>query len=196
MAPPPPSRPGFRGTKGGGSGSASTRYQRQFGGGNKGGRSRFNQHSKIAGIDDDDEKRQEQESRAQFRRRKQAAGEIIDESFGVERFALQHQHQQQANKTTTPSPERRGWLYNMLSTTVSLYSIAGCSSFPSSVHSLSDDYFFPNLYCTTGNCIDRRIDGGKRWGGTIGFRFVLLFLDWDFQVNCIVQAVLLRFITG
>jgi len=105
--------PGFRrrvGAKGGG--SAATRYQRQFRGAGASGSGEDT--FKNSRVDHDDE------SRANYRRQKQAAGEVLDESFGVERFALFHQHHvnSKGNKDGGPARERRGWLYNMLATTV------------------------------------------------------------------------------
>jgi len=47
---------------------------------------------------------------AQKRRQKQALGEALDEQFGMERFALTSSYQEEKR--------RRGWLYNMLVTTV------------------------------------------------------------------------------
>lgn len=81
----------------------ASRYQRQFGGG--AGNKSSSATVYRAAVDDE-------ETRAQYRRRKQAAGEVNDEEFGLERFAV--------GGEGTGRRQRRGWLYNMISTTVSV----------------------------------------------------------------------------
>jgi len=105
-----------------GGGGASSRYQRQFG--NKG---------TVYRSADNDAK--SDESRALYRRQKQAAGEALDDIFGIERFAVSTSHKKakgdKDGEGTTR--QRRGWLYNILSTTVRGYYYSplnhcGCSS--------------------------------------------------------------------
>lgn len=77
-------------------------YQRQFG------------NSKTVYRNPD--AKTDQESRAERRRRKQAAGEVLDEVFGIERFAVSTQR---SSARSDRDRRRRGWLYNILATTVS-----------------------------------------------------------------------------
>ena len=78
-----------------------TRYQRQFGGG---------KHSKLEVQKTDQELLAER--RAQRRRQKQAEGEQLDVDFGYERYDYR-----------SNEPSRRGWVFNILPTVSSLYSI-------------------------------------------------------------------------
>ena len=83
-------------------GGGKSNYQRQFGGG---GATTYRQAPKTA----DDAA----ETKAEYRRRKQAQGDLVDESFGVEKFSFQNV------KSVDPKDlQRRGWLYNVLPTTV------------------------------------------------------------------------------
>jgi hypothetical protein len=82
-------------------------YQRQFGGGGSSSTS-YRQPPKSSAAED------AATTKADYRRRKQAQGEVVDESFGVEKFSYQNV------KSTEPEDlRRRGWLYNVLATTVS-----------------------------------------------------------------------------
>jgi hypothetical protein len=105
----PPSRPVFGQTiqkrKGG-----KSNYQRQFGGGGKtatvyrsGDDSTATEASKAA-------------ARAEYRCAKQARGEALDKWFGMEWFALDTT---MAHTNSDQKLQRRGWLFNMLPTTVS-----------------------------------------------------------------------------
>jgi hypothetical protein len=91
---------------GGNAGRSS--YQRQFGGG-KG------NHSKIADA------QKVEDDRAAFlaaqRRIHQQKSEQIDKIFGYEQFEFRNTND--ANDQTSETKERRGWLFNMLATTVS-----------------------------------------------------------------------------
>jgi hypothetical protein len=75
----------------------SSNYQRQFGGSTT-----YRQASTTSS---------DEESKAQYRQRKQAAGDAVDESFGVERFCFSDVQQ-------STDCRRRGWLYNVRTTTV------------------------------------------------------------------------------
>jgi hypothetical protein len=94
---------------GGGNNNNRSNYQRQFGGSGKSSATTYRhapQSSSSAGDN--------AETKAEWRRRKQAIGEVVDESFGVEKFSFQNV------KSTEPEDlRRRGWLYNVLPTTVS-----------------------------------------------------------------------------
>jgi hypothetical protein len=84
--------------------SANTRYQRQFGGGGGG-------HSKIASSSADDDTNA---LLAAKRRIRQQKAEQIDEKFGYETFAFQNSNGSESRERR----DRRGWLFNMLPTTV------------------------------------------------------------------------------
>lgn len=105
MAPPKGSRRVFGQAMGkskrGGGGSS---YQRQFGGGSK---------AKIA---PGDSKSTEEANAilAAKRRIRQEKAEQIDEKFGYETFAFQNTNGAESREVR----ERRGWLFNMLPTTV------------------------------------------------------------------------------
>lgn len=86
-------------------GGGKSNYQRQFGGG---GATTYRQAPKGT-----DYEAAAAESKADYRRRKQAQGDLVDESFGVEKFSFQNV------KSIDPKDlQRRGWLYNVLPTTV------------------------------------------------------------------------------
>jgi hypothetical protein len=80
----------------------NSRYQRQFGNGNKG-KSKSATVYKSASADD---------PAAARRRYKQEQGQQIDRKFGYEKFSLTNNAQQQGELS------RRGWLFQMLPTTV------------------------------------------------------------------------------
>jgi hypothetical protein len=84
----------------------NSNYQRQFGGGGGKNATVYRSANQAETTDE--------ETKAQWRRRKQAIGEKLDESFGMERFAW---------KGSGAVTRRRGWLYNMLPTNVSRYLI-------------------------------------------------------------------------
>lgn len=116
-----------------GRGGAS-RYQCQFGGGRK------NTVYRLAADADDKDNDAQQAARlaAEKRRQRQAMGQELDHKLGFERFALtgSHEHEQEAAVAAASSHahqadgkmdehhhgdnmERRGWLFQMLPTTVS-----------------------------------------------------------------------------
>lgn len=79
-----------------------SRYQRQFGGKTKGTITQSDQDSKAEEV-------------AARRRLRQQQGEIIDVKFGYKRL----EDQLSSDSTNQPIIQRRGWLFNMLATTVS-----------------------------------------------------------------------------
>lgn len=83
----------------------STRYQRQFGGGRQ-------NHSQIASTGQQDREAEARDEAAARRRLRQEQGEAIDLQFGYGRL------EDQAVDPALPPVQRRGWLFNMLSTTV------------------------------------------------------------------------------
>jgi len=93
------SRKGRRSSRG------STRYQRQFGGGR-----RYLPSLDGGGDDDDGNKEQAAAKAAARRRARQLAGEEVDAKLGLKKFV--------ATPGSTETKERRGWLYNLMSTTV------------------------------------------------------------------------------
>ena len=59
-------------------------------------------------------------SKADYRRMKQARGEAFDKRFGMEKFALDGDDYRTADHDKKHQPkEKRGWLFNVLPTTVS-----------------------------------------------------------------------------
>jgi hypothetical protein len=84
--------------------NSNTRYQQQFGGGGK-----FKNASSSGSAPDDSA------VLAARRQARQQKAEQIDAKFGYENFAF---HNSNGNESRE-SRERRGWLFNMLSTTVS-----------------------------------------------------------------------------
>lgn len=82
-------------------------YQRQFGGG----KSATVYRSASSTTSD-------AEAAAQKRRQRQILGEQIDAKMGVERFSAKNQQHEMMSADDTVSM-RRGWLYNIMSTTVS-----------------------------------------------------------------------------
>ena len=105
MAPPSGSRRVF-GQSMGKSKKRSTNYQRQFGGG--GGK---NQHSLIASSSSS---ASNEETLAAKRRIRQQKAERIDEKFGYETFAFENTNGTDSQQIR----EKRGWLFNILPTTV------------------------------------------------------------------------------
>jgi hypothetical protein len=91
--------------------SAGSRYQKQFGNGNKGG-SKSNPSTvyRSASNNNDDGS----DPAAARRRFKQQQGQEIDKRFGYEKFALSANN----NIAGSQSTSRRGWLFQMLPTTV------------------------------------------------------------------------------
>lgn len=87
-----------------------TRYQRQMGHG----------HSKL----ERDKTEQEllAQRRAEYRRKRHAQGEEIDDKFGYKRFD---------HKTAAPDETRRGWLFNMLPTVRTVLIVAMSSFYAS-----------------------------------------------------------------
>jgi hypothetical protein len=113
-----------RSGNGGGGGS---NYQRQFGGkGDKNNQGKKNTDTVNRSANDDDSTDNKAAELAQWRRIKQAKGEALDKAFGTERFAPSN-HQTSTiimNEKTTekePMKSRRGWLYNILPTTVCIF---------------------------------------------------------------------------
>ena len=90
-------------------GGASTRYQRQFGGG--GGKKRGSLHPDL--NEPQDAKAREAAEAAARKRARQEQGEIIDAKFGYHRLEDQH-----IEPGVTEIPSRRGWVFQMLPTTV------------------------------------------------------------------------------
>ena len=90
--------------------TAASRYQRQFG---KGDKRRQEESSNV------DSKTDEVAAR---RRLRQEQSEIIDGKFGYHRLEDQHQEQQSSairgDTTTGKTLQRRGWVFNMSATTV------------------------------------------------------------------------------
>lgn len=74
----------------------STNYQRQFG-----------NNSSASGLRVREETEEElaAQRRAEYRRQLQAKGEKLDQDFGYARY-----------DRTSPLPQQRGWLFNMLPT--------------------------------------------------------------------------------
>lgn len=65
--------------------------------------------------------------KAEYRRMRQAKGEALDVRFGMDRFSLDSHHESPAKSTSAHhkvahdakrTRERRGWLFNILTTTV------------------------------------------------------------------------------
>ena len=90
-------------------GGGKSNYQRQFGGG--GG----NRGDNSNNYDSSD--RTKNDSAAEYRRQKIETAKQVETDFGIERFVLLDNQQ---------SAERRGWLYNLVPTTVSGHK---CTSF-------------------------------------------------------------------
>jgi len=113
MAPAPPQKvfgqTMHKKKKGGGGGRSN--YQRQFGGSHK-----SNPSTVYRSGGDDAAAASKKDSAAEFRRQKIAAAKQVEAAFGIERFVLQDNQQ---------SAERRGWLYNLVPTTVSAL-CSGC----------------------------------------------------------------------
>ena len=109
MAPPTASRQVFgqtmRKKNEGNRGGGASRYQRQFGGGKNSGAVMSSRTSDA-----------DEASKALRRRQKQAKGEAIDEAFGMEKFTVSASST--AGKAMQGRRQRRGWLYNMMATTV------------------------------------------------------------------------------
>ena len=113
MAPPKGSRRVFGQAMGkskrGGGGSSSSSYQRQFGGGSKA------KISPAAGGGNGDNTTDDANAILAAKRRiRQEKAEQIDEKFGYETFAFQNTNGVGSREVR----ERRGWLFNMLATTV------------------------------------------------------------------------------
>ena len=113
MAPPPP-RQVFGQTmrkkkrqQGGGGGGGRSNYQRQFGGSHKSNPSTV---YRSAVDDSQQHKSQSESTAAEYRRQKTETAKQVEADFGIERFILHNDNQQ--------SSERRGWLYNVVPTTV------------------------------------------------------------------------------
>jgi hypothetical protein len=77
-----------------------TKYQRQFG-----------NNSSSSGLRVAEQQQQQSQEelaaqrRAEYRRQRQAQGEVLDANFGYARY-----------DRTSPIPHQRGWLFNMLPT--------------------------------------------------------------------------------
>ena len=100
--------------------SSSSRYQRQFGGGSGANRSNgnnnnnYNKNNRVLSTAQLDA-----ESLAARRRQKQALGTALDQQFGLETFAATNARAAQPlREVSNTSQERRGWLYNVMATTV------------------------------------------------------------------------------
>jgi hypothetical protein len=105
--------------------SSGSNYQRQFGGkGNN--KNKKNNDTVYRSADATSDSNANNDSKAaelaQWRRMKQAKGEALDKAFGTERFAPLNQTTTIVTKAASKEPEqeqsRRGWLYNILPTTV------------------------------------------------------------------------------
>jgi hypothetical protein len=88
------------------SGGGPSSYQRQFGhrggkGNPKGGDNHGTTNADVA------------QAAAEAAAAARLRGEALDESFGIEKFSMNHSH-----RGETGNPRRRGWLYNVLATTV------------------------------------------------------------------------------
>jgi hypothetical protein len=98
-------------------GSGASRYQRQFG--NKGGGPSRRDDDGGGGSASSSSS-----SAAQAAAAARIRGEALDESFGIERFSwstASHSHGARASRRSGPLDDaltRRGWLYNVLPTTV------------------------------------------------------------------------------
>ena len=87
-------------------GGGSSSYQRQFGGGSK---------AKTAASDSNSKSTEDMNAILAAKRRiRQEKAEQIDEKFGYETFAFQNTNGSESREVR----ERRGWLFNMLPTTV------------------------------------------------------------------------------
>lgn len=116
---PPPPRKVFgqtvqKSTQGRG-GGGPTRYQRQFGRGNQGS-SNSGRRVGNAGADGGTAASTFSSSSAEAAVAARLRGENLDESFGIDRFCLTNVSSSERNGPE--NPKRRGWLYNVLSTTV------------------------------------------------------------------------------
>ena len=108
--------------QGGGGGTTGSSYQRQFGGGSS---YRNNNHHRQYGSDyDDDDDRamiqqqQQQQQHQQYRQRKQEMTLQLEQDFRIPTFSFDEHHQ--GSSSSKSSSKRRGWLYNMIPTTVRL----------------------------------------------------------------------------
>jgi hypothetical protein len=117
----PPSRQVFGQTMK--KGSAGSNYRRQIGG-----KTNFNSSSQVSS----DKNQNDTFNRAEYRRIKEAKGQIVDRKFGIERFThdsnnsnTNTKRNQGSNSDTNDDTssnmirQKRGWLYNVLPTTVS-----------------------------------------------------------------------------
>ena len=107
MPPPRGSRRVFGQAMGKGQPKRSS-YQRQFGGGSNGNK------STIANNSNANNKMDDSALLAAKRRIRQQKAEQIDEKFGYETFAFENTNGAESRQAR----ERRGWLFNMLPTTV------------------------------------------------------------------------------
>ena len=111
MPPPKGSRRVFGQAMGKSKRGGGSSYQRQFGGGSK---------SKIAPGDSNNNNNTNKSTEdtnailAAKRRIRQEKAEQIDEKFGYETFAFQNTNGSESREVR----ERRGWLFNMIPTTV------------------------------------------------------------------------------
>ena len=85
-------------------GGGRSSYQRQFGGGNRGTR-----------IPEANDTNNAAEQAALMRKIRQQKGEQIDKQFGYEEFEFRNSNDGNNDEIM----DRRGWLFNMLPTTVS-----------------------------------------------------------------------------
>jgi len=90
-------------------------YQRQFGGGG-GHKSNPATVYRSGGGDDDAQQQSKSEKAAEYRRQKIETAKQVEAHFGIERFVLADNQQ---------VAERRGWLYNLVPTTVRLGFLLG-----------------------------------------------------------------------
>lgn len=98
--------------------SASSRYQRQFGNNNN--------NSNLAVPSEESMAERKAAEAVARRRNRQEQGEAIDIKFGYHRLEdqPQGQQQQQQQDEISATQQRRGWLFHMLATTVSLIQLA------------------------------------------------------------------------
>lgn len=108
---PPPS--GSRRVFGQSMGGKRSSYQRQFGGGGN------KKHTQIADSAKGGNEKVDMAALAAVQRRiHQQKSEQIDKVFGYEQFEFRNTND--ANNESSETRERRGWLFNMAPTTVSL----------------------------------------------------------------------------
>lgn len=94
-----------------GRGGGGSNYQRQFGGKSTGNPSTVYRSGGGDGDGTEDGAAEKAAKLAEFRAKKLETAKQVETSFGLERFALEDNNNQQR-------ASRRGWLYNLVPTTV------------------------------------------------------------------------------